>query len=36
LQGGKGLELLQYIGGRVDQQPVCLVGRDRNRRLGAG
>ncbi len=31
LQSGKRLDLLQYIRGRVDQQPIGLVGGDRNR-----
>jgi hypothetical protein len=36
LQAGKGFDLLQDIRGSVHQQPVCAVGADGDRRLGAG
>jgi hypothetical protein len=36
LQTRKGLDLLQYIGGRIHQQPVCAVGADGDGRLCTG
>ena len=36
LNGGKGFELFQDVGRSIEQQPVPLVGTDRDRGLGAG